>query len=300
MSLVQYPHSVKTFADHAPLKSRDERISAAPRDLTERTLSALRATFAGYGHEPSPAMWVGVRALVEILEGMTRGTVEPLAYLSSLDPGVGKTEAVVHFVRQLCASPRHDDVGVLICVSHLKEINVLVENMGLARHEFAAYTTDEATNALGSNDIDDARVLFVTQQMVDSRLSGGRALRDLSIFHFNGEPRQIKIWDEAMLPAEELTLNVDALARLPSLLRKISSPLADTSGRRARDDAVKDQERLDRGAAGKDWTPPRDPSAPKAADGDRDDEGRLCAASHPTRAASRGPSAGSRLVGGRA
>ena len=30
-----------------------------------------------------------------------------------------------------------------------------------------------------------------------------------------------------MLPAEELTLNVDALARLPSLLRKISSPLAD-------------------------------------------------------------------------
>ena len=37
----------------------------------------------------------------------------------------------------------------------------------------------------------------------------------------------MKIWDEDMLPAEELTLNVDALARLPSLLRKISSPLAE-------------------------------------------------------------------------
>ena len=79
----------------------------------------------------------------------------------------------------------------------------------------------------GLNDIDNARVLFVTQQMVDSRLSDGKAFRDLSLFHFKGNPRQVKIWDEAMLPAEELTLNVDALARLPSLLRKISSPLAD-------------------------------------------------------------------------
>ena len=196
-------------------------------DLTERTLSALRSTFTQYGHKPSEAMWVAIRDLVETLEGMANGIIRFVAYLSSLDPGVGKTEAVVHFVRQLCASPWHDDVGVLICVSHLKEITTLAGKMGLAKQDFAVYTTDEETNSLGSKEITNARVLFVTQQMIDSRLSDGKPFRDLTLFHFKGEPRQVKIWDEEMLPAEELTLNVDSLARLPSLLRNISSPLAD-------------------------------------------------------------------------
>ena len=161
------------------------------------------------------------QGLVDALEGMANGTLDPLPYLSPLDPGVGKTEAVVHFIRNLVASPSHDDVGVLICVSHLKEIGTLIEKMGLDKDEVAVFTRDEDTNALGSGDIDNAKVLFVTQQMVDSRLSDGKAFKDLRLFHYLGQPRQVKIWDEAMLPAEELTLNVDALARLPSLLRRL-------------------------------------------------------------------------------
>ena len=196
-------------------------------ELTDKTLSDLRSTFSQYGHEPSEAMWVGIRALIDALAGMANGTLHHLPYLSPLDPGVGKTEAVVHFIRNLVASPSHGDVGVLICVSHLREIGTLIHKMGLDREDVAVFTRDDETNALGSDDIDNARVLFVTQQMVDSRLSDGKAFSDLSLFHFKGNPRQVKIWDEEMLPAEELTLNVDALARLPSLLRKISSPLAD-------------------------------------------------------------------------
>ncbi len=197
-------------------------------ELTDQTLSALRAAFAQYGHKPSEAMWVGIRGLVDALERMANGTLDRLPHLSPLDPGVGKTECVIHFVRNLIASPSHSHVGILICVSHLKEIGTLARRMRLNENDVAVYTTDEETNAFGCKDIDKARVLFVTQQMVNSRLSDGKPFRDLSLFHFKGKPRQVKIWDEALLPAEELTLNVDALARLPSLLRKLSSPLADT------------------------------------------------------------------------
>jgi len=172
-------------------------------------------------------MWVGIAALVDALEQMANGTLRPLPHLSPLDPGVGKTEAVVEFIRSLLSSRYHRDVGVLICVSRLEEIKTLIEKMQLAKEDVAVYTTDGDTNALGSEDIDNAQVLFTTQQMVDSRLSDGKAFEDLSLLHFRGKPRQVKIWDEAMLPAEELTLNVYSLARLPSLISKISSPLAE-------------------------------------------------------------------------
>ena len=112
-------------------------------------------------------------------------------------------------------------------MSHLKEIKFLIGKMDLERNEVAVFTRDDETNTLGSGDIGSARVLFLTQQMIDSRLSDGKQFKDLNFFHFRGQPRQVKIWDESMLPAEELTLNVDALACLPSLLRGLCSPLAD-------------------------------------------------------------------------
>ena len=72
-----------------------------------------------------------IKALIDALAGMANGTLHHLPYLSPLDPGVGKTEAVVHFIRNLIASPSHGDVGVLICVSHLREIGTLIHKMGL-------------------------------------------------------------------------------------------------------------------------------------------------------------------------
>ena len=118
-------------------------------ELTDKTLSDLRSTFSQYGHTPSEAMWVGLRALVDALVGMANGTLQHLPYLSPLDPGVGKTEAIVHFIRNLVASPSRGDIGVLICVSHLREIGTLIHKMGLAREDVAVFTRDDETNARG-------------------------------------------------------------------------------------------------------------------------------------------------------
>jgi hypothetical protein len=151
-------------------------------ELKDQTISALKSNFLEYGHAPSETMWVGIAALVDALEQMANGTLDPLPYLSPLDPGVGKTEAVVEFIRALMSSRSHRDVGVLICVSRLEEIKTLIEKMQLAKEDVAVFTTDPETNELGSDDIDNARVLFVTQQMVNSRLSDGEDFKTSTFF----------------------------------------------------------------------------------------------------------------------
>ena len=44
-------------------------------------------------------MWRGIEDLAKHLELMAEGRCEPRYYLSSLDPGVGKTQTIIHFLR---------------------------------------------------------------------------------------------------------------------------------------------------------------------------------------------------------
>ncbi len=192
-------------------------------NLTKRTIRDLRASFEAYDHKPSPQMWEALTAVADTIERMAEGTLDRgTFYVSPLDPGVGKTQTIVHAVRNLSK-----DVGVLICVSRLEEIRTLIREMELGPTEVGVFTGDAQVNTLGSSDPDAARVMFTTQQMVDSRLKDGKRFEALDVFYFNGRPRQVRIWDEAMLPGLELTLNVDAISRLPSLLRRLSYDLAE-------------------------------------------------------------------------
>ena len=192
-------------------------------NLTDLTIKDLRLSFENYNHRPSPQMWEALTDVARRIEQMAEGKLDPgTFYVSSLDPGVGKTQTIAHAIRNL-----RREVGVLICVSRLDEIKTLIAEMGLTRPEVGVYTGDDETNVLGSTNPDAARVMFTTQQMVDSRLKDGRRFEDLDVFFFQGRPRGVRIWDEAMLPGLELTLNVDAISRLPSLLRKVNYNLAE-------------------------------------------------------------------------
>jgi hypothetical protein len=102
-------------------------------ELSDQTIANLRSRFLEYGHTPSDAMWVGITALIDALESMANDTLASLPYLSPLDPGVGKTEAVVAFIQTLMSSRSHRNIGVLICVSRLEEIAKLIKNMRLVR-----------------------------------------------------------------------------------------------------------------------------------------------------------------------
>jgi hypothetical protein len=155
---------------------------------------------------------------------MADGKAEPRFYLSSLDPGVGKSQTLIHFVDTLLARPIYDHVGVLICASRLSEVERMVEDIGIPPEMLCVVTSDPKLNAMGKGKVDEARVLITTQQMVEKRLAE-RTYKDAGLFPFQGEPRAVRIWDEAFLPGQPLTLASDDLAYVLRTLVHLSADI---------------------------------------------------------------------------
>jgi hypothetical protein len=188
-------------------------------------MTALAATFSGFEHRPSEEMWTALGAVAHTLEGMADRTAQPMIYLSSLDPGVGKTATYVHFLRELIASPDHDHVGALVCISRREQIAAVVEAAGLRREDFAVFTSDADMNSMGRPDANEARVLFTTHRMVEVRCRNGSFER-AAAFHYRNKPRAVRIWDEAILPGQTLTVERYALALLLKPLQNHRPELA--------------------------------------------------------------------------
>lgn len=195
--------------------------------LATTTISKLKCYFASRGHNPSDAMWEALTDLATALEAMAEGTSERKFFLSSLDPGVGKTQTIVHFIAALLASPAHKDVGVLLCLSRLSEIERLIDEVGVTQNELAIVTSDPELNARGNANASEARILITTQQMVEKRLTpfgiaGNTSnLADANLFHYQGNPRAVRIWDESFLPGQTITLNRDDAAFLFKPMRSV-------------------------------------------------------------------------------
>jgi hypothetical protein len=192
--------------------------SPAVQSLAERGLTTLREFFARQGHDPSPAMWAALEAVAENIEAMADGTCQHAVHLCSLDPGVGKTATVVHTVRALLASPKHKDVGVIICAQRRDQIAAMVKDAELDPRDFAVLTADDKLNDLSPTAPDRARVLFTTHAMVERRCEG-RAFSNVAAFKYRGQPRAVRVWDEAILPGRALTVPRDALGALFGPLR---------------------------------------------------------------------------------
>lgn len=178
--------------------------------FVDRTVSDLRKAFVEYKHAPSEPMWIAIKDIVSTIDDMATGKAQPFFYVSSLDPGVGKTQTVVHAVRNLPS-----DVGVLICLARIDEVNSLVKDMGLSDADFTVLVADSnefRINSHGNPDRNEARVFFTTQGMIDSRVDSDRKFQDVSDFYFRGKPRAVRIWDESLLPGKEIKLNIHEIA----------------------------------------------------------------------------------------
>jgi hypothetical protein len=186
--------------------------------LTEKTIADLREFFNKKGTNPGDSLWWGISGLALSMEEIIKSSLPPMPFVSCLDPGVGKTKSATHFIKNLLNSSDHKSIAVLYCVSRLNEVKALVEDIG---NGVGVLTGDRETNKLGTKEPFEARVLITTQQLVDSRLSNVKRFADLSEFHYLGKPRLLKIWDESLLPAEALTLNIDSLRALPRSLVKV-------------------------------------------------------------------------------
>eukprot|EP00903_Cladosiphon_okamuranus_P022579 g20774.t1 len=196
--------------------------------IKHRAFELLMKEFKSRGHSPSDGMLDAIRDLLSTLEAMAEERCPDHVFLSSLDPGVGKTSAVVSFIKALRMSPRfdHQDTAVLICLSRLEQIKDMIRTTGLTKNEFAVLTSDEELNLLGSSDRQNARILFTTQSRIQLSSLGLR-FEQVSEFQYRGLRREVVIWDETMLPATPITVNQYDISSLLKPLKTVSSTLRD-------------------------------------------------------------------------
>jgi hypothetical protein len=70
-------------------------------ELSEIALASMQKSFAERDHSPSIPQWEALKEVVRNVEQMADGALEESVYLSNLDPGVGKTQSIIHSVRAL-------------------------------------------------------------------------------------------------------------------------------------------------------------------------------------------------------
>ena len=95
----------------------------------------------------------------------------------------------------------------------------MATDMALHEAEYSTLVTDrtepcEAIYQQGNPKPDEARVLFTTQAMLSRRLQYGGCFEHLPAFWFQGRPRQIRIWDEAILPSRPITVSLYQIKHL--------------------------------------------------------------------------------------
>jgi len=208
-------------ARQACLPDIGQLLDLKPGELCTRSMQALRKQFKSKEYEtnPSEPEWEGLEQITLAIEGMAEGTLKPEFHISSLSCGVGKTSAVCCAVSEMMKlKNKYKDTSVIIFLSRCEEIKSLVKAMGLKDADFAV-SVDKAgpyadRNDWGTGNPNTGRVLFTTQQRLRLYLQSRDTFADLEGFHFKGNVRQVRVWDEAILPANTLTLNAFEIARL--------------------------------------------------------------------------------------
>lgn len=195
-----------TSFDHFPLFAQ---FGTAEPELAIKAMRSVKDVFssAGYDHSPSVEQMFGLGQIAIAIEAMALGLLPNALFVSYLPPGAGKTSTLVQTIREMYTDEKFSDVGTIIFLSRCEEIEKMVGAMGLADNDFAVLTSRDEYNRLGKQvERDKAKVLFTTQQQLEARSRGTEKFASMDVFWFKGKPRQVRVWDEAILPSMMLTL----------------------------------------------------------------------------------------------
>jgi len=196
--------------------------------LTTLAFSHMVDKFKEHNHRPSTDQLTALVAIQSTLTAMLKGTAGRKYYLSSLDPGIGKTTAIVSWIKAYRDQYRHCPSGILICVDRHTEIERYIKDCKLSDDSFAVlagkYEFKLNSLGVGHENIDKALVLFTTKEQIRRR-SQGISVDILDAFFFNGKPRGVKVWDESLLIGKDIVINPYDFGRLYAPLAKVSEEL---------------------------------------------------------------------------
>lgn len=204
-----YPDVSDTLANDA-LRSLQDLFSNRGQALTPTTIKAFKNTFQTMQTNLSSRLAFQARKF----------------QLVSLDPGMGKTDAVCSFIRAWKAHQFMPAGGVVVCLSRKAEIDDYITRTELEETEYAVWTADDDLNAKGLQSRQEAPVLFTTQQMVRTTCWRG-SFEAEEAFHYQGRPRNLRIWDESILLDEPAAVRLDTCTSLLAPLRPIAPYLAE-------------------------------------------------------------------------
>ncbi|MFM9847691.1 MAG: hypothetical protein ACKVP3_11090 [Hyphomicrobiaceae bacterium] len=202
--------------------------------LAARTLRALRETFKGWDHYPTPDHWKGLEEIAGAIEAMAEGRAAPQFLYSSLPTGMGKSSTLLESVRQILASPAHRHVGIVIFVSRLEEIKRMIDELALEQGRFAVEVGKREENdelrVLGRGkfkgsrwiaDTDNAQIVFATQQKLTAfaTIPGKKDFKQL--WPYLGKPRLVRVWDESIMPSKPLILKPDDIKAFADALERL-------------------------------------------------------------------------------
>ncbi|NVJ64412.1 MAG: DEAD/DEAH box helicase family protein, partial [Flavobacteriaceae bacterium] len=199
--------------------------TAAAR-LYLQTLRDIEAAFQRRGHVPNSDQWSSLEEVLKCLVAMANGDAQPVVHLSSLDPGVGKTTTYIHFIRNLVHLPQYSEVGILICLPRLDEVKRVVAELDLDPRKLCVKTSKDELNAKSEVTASEAQVLITTHEQVRRLSSSQLHFKDVRGLHFRGQPREVRIWDEAFDPRKVKSVTSDDIKVLVSLLRSACPTLA--------------------------------------------------------------------------
>src|SRR4051812_16780285 len=110
-------------------------IAAETLQSVQTFLADCRSSLSGPGLD-------AITALLETLETGLIGELDPVYFLSSIDPGMGKALSVSMFLTAWKDRGYLPASSVLIGVSRLSEIRAYVDTSGLAETDFGVFTSD--------------------------------------------------------------------------------------------------------------------------------------------------------------
>ena len=193
-------------------------------NITEIAYGRMLEEFEKYGHRPSGDMLNALHELIQTLTSMADGEASPYYYLCSVDPGVGKSTAIIQWLKTyLEYLDIYNDIGVLIGLERYDEILRFIQDSGIKEGDYAVFVTESNNdlNGLGltSKNGDKARVLFTTKAQIRLR-SRDKSFSMTPQFFFKGKERAVKIWDESLLLGRKLTLDRTEIGGLLTTLNK--------------------------------------------------------------------------------
>lgn len=166
----------------------------------------------------SEDQWTALGALLTAFDDAAHGRAKPLAYLATLDPGIGKTTAIVSFLAALDeAHANSTHPGALVCVERIdqaRDVRDQIVGMRVCGTRVGFWTSEEKSDALDSKPI-----LLTTHERV-RRLTKSRPLREAHELYFEGDCRSLRIWDETFSTTRPINANKKALGEAIGLLSK--------------------------------------------------------------------------------